>query len=58
MAVRQTGCAMFATGSAQEIMDMAVVIHLSAIKSRVLFVHLLTDPYLPSSKIEQLIKKI
>ncbi|HOF99006.1 MAG TPA: pyruvate:ferredoxin (flavodoxin) oxidoreductase, partial [Paludibacteraceae bacterium] len=39
MAVRQTGCAMFATGSVQEIMDMAAVAHLSAIKSRVPFVH-------------------
>jgi len=39
MAVRQTGCAMFATGSVQEVMDLAAVAHLSAIKSRVPFVH-------------------
>ncbi len=39
MAVRQTGCAMFATGSVQEVMDLAAVAHLAAIKSRVPFVH-------------------
>ncbi|NLI72423.1 MAG: pyruvate:ferredoxin (flavodoxin) oxidoreductase, partial [Bacteroidales bacterium] len=39
MAVRQTGCALFATGSVQEVMDMAAVAHLAAIKSRVPFVH-------------------
>jgi pyruvate-ferredoxin/flavodoxin oxidoreductase len=32
MAVRQTGCAMFATGSVQEVMDLAAVAHLAAIK--------------------------
>ncbi|MCL1938569.1 MAG: pyruvate:ferredoxin (flavodoxin) oxidoreductase [Candidatus Azobacteroides sp.] len=39
MAVRQTGCAMFATGSVQEVMDLAAVAHLAAIQSRVPFVH-------------------
>jgi pyruvate-ferredoxin/flavodoxin oxidoreductase len=39
MAVRQTGCAMFATGSVQEVMDMAAIAHLASIKSRVPFVH-------------------
>ena len=39
MAVRQTGCAMLATGSVQEIMDLAAVAHLAAIKTRVPFVH-------------------
>ena len=39
MAVRQTGCAMFATGSVQEVMDMAAIAHLAAVKSRVPFVH-------------------
>ena len=39
MAVRQTGCAMFATGSVQEVMDLAAVAHLATIKSRVPFVH-------------------
>jgi len=39
MAVRQTGFAMLATGSAQEIMDIAGVAHLTAIKTRVPFLH-------------------
>ena len=39
MAVRQTGCAMLATGSVQEVMDLAGVAHLTAIKSRIPFVH-------------------
>ncbi|HLP74861.1 MAG TPA: pyruvate:ferredoxin (flavodoxin) oxidoreductase [Bacteroidales bacterium] len=38
-ATRQTGFAMLATGSVQEIMDLAGVAHLSAIKSRVPFLH-------------------
>jgi pyruvate-ferredoxin/flavodoxin oxidoreductase len=36
---RQTGFAMLATGSVQEIMDIAAVAHLAAIKSRVPFLH-------------------
>lgn len=39
MAVRQTGFAMLATGSAQEIMDIAGTAHLAAIKTRVPFLH-------------------
>jgi pyruvate-ferredoxin/flavodoxin oxidoreductase len=39
MAVRQTGCAMLASGSVQEVMDMAAVAHLSAIRGRMPFVH-------------------
>ena len=39
MAVRQTGFAMLATGSAQEIMDIAGVAHLASIKTRVPFLH-------------------
>ncbi|MDO9154945.1 MAG: pyruvate:ferredoxin (flavodoxin) oxidoreductase, partial [Paludibacter sp.] len=39
MAVRQTGCAMFATGSVQEVMDLASVAHLAAIKTRIPFLH-------------------
>jgi pyruvate-ferredoxin/flavodoxin oxidoreductase len=38
-ATRQTGFAMLATGSVQEIMDLAGVAHLSAIKSRIPFLH-------------------
>ncbi|HPE40390.1 MAG TPA: pyruvate:ferredoxin (flavodoxin) oxidoreductase [Bacteroidales bacterium] len=39
MSTRQTGFAMLATGSVQEIMDIAPVAHLAAIKSRVPFLH-------------------
>ncbi|GAJ19376.1 unnamed protein product, partial [marine sediment metagenome] len=39
MAVRQTGFGLLASGSIQEIMDVAGVAHLSAIKSRVPFLH-------------------
>ncbi len=38
-ATRQTGFAMMATGSVQEVMDLAGVAHLAAIKSRVPFLH-------------------
>ncbi len=38
-ATRQTGFAMLASGSVQEIMDLAGVAHLSAIKSRIPFLH-------------------
>ncbi|HBS86655.1 MAG: pyruvate:ferredoxin (flavodoxin) oxidoreductase [Bacteroidetes bacterium GWF2_38_335] len=39
MSCRQTGFAFLATGSAQEIMDIACVAHLTAIKTRIPFVH-------------------
>jgi len=39
MSARQTGFAFLATGSVQEIMDLAPIAHLAAIKSRVPFVH-------------------
>jgi len=39
MSARQTGFAMLATGSVQEVMDLAAVAHLTAIKSRVPFLH-------------------
>ena len=39
MSTRQTGFAMLATGSVQEIMDLAPVAHLAAIKSRLPFLH-------------------
>ncbi len=39
MACRQTGFAMLATGSVQEVMDLAGVAHLAAIKSSVPFLH-------------------
>ncbi|MDF2541194.1 MAG: nifJ [Herbinix sp.] len=39
MATRQTGCAMLASGSVQEVVDLAPIAHLSAIKGRLPFVH-------------------
>jgi pyruvate-ferredoxin/flavodoxin oxidoreductase len=39
MSTRQTGFAMLATGSVQEIMDIAGIAHLAAIKSKVPFLH-------------------
>ncbi|MCD7973257.1 MAG: pyruvate:ferredoxin (flavodoxin) oxidoreductase [Candidatus Azobacteroides sp.] len=53
MAVRQTGCALFATGSVQEVMDLAAVAHLSAIKSRVPFVHFF-DGFRTSHEIQKI----
>ncbi|PKP51826.1 MAG: pyruvate:ferredoxin (flavodoxin) oxidoreductase [Bacteroidetes bacterium HGW-Bacteroidetes-1] len=39
MSARQTGFAMLATGSVQEIMDLAGIAHVAAIKSRIPFLH-------------------
>lgn len=39
MAARQTGFAFLASGSVQEVIDLGGIAHLSAIKSRVPFVH-------------------
>ncbi len=39
MAVRQTGFAMLATGSVQEVMDLTGVAHLAAIKTSIPFLH-------------------
>jgi pyruvate-ferredoxin/flavodoxin oxidoreductase len=39
MATRQTGFALLASGSVQEVMDLGAVAHLAAIKGRVPFVH-------------------
>lgn len=39
MACRQTGAAMLASSNVQEVMDMAFIAHLSAIKSRLPFIH-------------------
>jgi pyruvate-ferredoxin/flavodoxin oxidoreductase len=39
MACRQTGFAMLATGSVQEIMDLGGIAHLAAIRSRIPFLH-------------------
>lgn len=53
MAVRQTGCALFATGSVQEVMDIAAVAHLASIKSRVPFVHFF-DGFRTSHEIQKI----
>ncbi|GHT32352.1 pyruvate-flavodoxin oxidoreductase [Bacteroidia bacterium] len=53
MAVRQTGCAMFATGSVQEVMDLAAVAHLAAIKTRIPFVHFF-DGFRTSHEIQKI----
>ena len=49
---RQTGFAMLATGSVQEIMDIAGVAHLAAIKSRIPFLHFF-DGFRTSHKIQK-----
>ena len=53
MATRQTGCAMLATGSVQEVMDLAPVAHLAAIKGRVPFVHFF-DGFRTSHEIQKI----
>ncbi|MDX9903614.1 MAG: pyruvate:ferredoxin (flavodoxin) oxidoreductase [Bacteroidales bacterium] len=52
-ATRQTGFALLASGSVQEIMDLAGVAHLSAIKSRVPFLHFF-DGFRSSSEIQKI----
>ena len=52
-ATRQTGFAMLATGSVQEIMDLAAVAHLSAIKSRVPFLHFF-DGFRSSAEVQKI----
>jgi len=41
MATRQTGFALLASNNVQEVMDLAGIAHLAAIKSRVPFLHFL-----------------
>ena len=53
MAVRQTGCALFATGSVQEVMDLAAIAHLASIKSRIPFVHFF-DGFRTSHEIQKI----
>ena len=52
-ATRQTGFALLASGSVQEIMDLAGVAHLSAIRSRVPFLHFF-DGFRSSSEIQKI----
>lgn len=53
MAARQTGFAMLASGSVQEVMDLALVAHLAAIKSRVPFLHFF-DGFRTSHEIQKI----
>ncbi len=53
MAVRQTGFAMLAASSVQEVMDLALVAHLSAIKSSLPFLHFF-DGFRTSHEIQKI----
>lgn len=53
MAARNTGFALLATASVQEIMDLAAVAHLTAIKSRVPFLHFF-DGFRTSHEIQKI----
>jgi pyruvate-ferredoxin/flavodoxin oxidoreductase len=53
MAARQTGFAMLASGSVQEVMDLALVAHLAAIESRVPFLHFF-DGFRTSHEIQKI----
>ena len=53
MAARQTGFAIFATGSVQEVMDLSAVAHLAAIESRVPFMHFF-DGFRTSHEIQKI----
>lgn len=53
MAARQTGFALLASGSVQEVMDLASIAHLSAIKGRVPFVHFF-DGFRTSHEIQKI----
>lgn len=52
-ATRQTGFAMLASGSVQEVMDLAGIAHLSAIKTRVPFLHFF-DGFRTSHEIQKI----
>ena len=52
-ATRQTGFAMLASGGVQEIMDLAGVAHLSAIKSRIPFLHFF-DGFRSSAEVQKI----
>jgi len=53
MATRQTGFALLASGSVQEVMDLGCVAHLSAIKGRVPFLHFF-DGFRTSHEIQKI----
>jgi pyruvate:ferredoxin (flavodoxin) oxidoreductase, homodimeric len=53
MAARQTGFAMLATGSVQEVMDLAGVAHLATLTSRIPFMHIF-DGFRTSHEIQKI----
>lgn len=53
MAVRQTGCAMLAESSVQQVMDLAAVAHLAAIKGRIPFINFF-DGFRTSHEIQKI----
>ena len=53
MSTRQAGFAMLATGSVQEVMDLAAVAHLASIKSRIPFLHFF-DGFRTSHEIQKI----
>jgi pyruvate-ferredoxin/flavodoxin oxidoreductase len=53
MSTRHTGFAMLATGSVQEIMDLTAVAHLTAIKSRIPFLHFF-DGFRTSAEVQKI----
>ncbi|WP_298651134.1 pyruvate:ferredoxin (flavodoxin) oxidoreductase [uncultured Proteiniphilum sp.] len=53
MAARPTGFALFATGSVQEVMDLAAVAHMAAIESRIPFLHFF-DGFRTSHEIQKI----
>jgi len=53
MATRQTGFALLASGGVQEVMDLAAIAHLSAIKSRIPFLHFF-DGFRTSHEIQKI----
>ena len=53
MAARQTGCVLLASGSVQEVADIAPVAHLAAIKGRLPFIHFF-DGFRTSHEIQKI----
>ena len=53
MAARQTGCAMFAESSVQEVMDLSAVAHLAAIKGKIPFINFF-DGFRTSHEIQKI----
>lgn len=53
MSIRQTGFAMIASGSVQEVMDLGLVSHLSAIEASVPFLHFF-DGFRTSSEVQKI----